>query len=121
VSAGFSVTDVNGTYVLLTGDASSAVSASNAVAYYARCPTGFAPASPRYLVYQPRLPGGYLAYEYRIVPQFSSGSEVLVSYSQDTTVLGGNYGDITTYRPRFLDVRLPGTGGPSGTVTDPAP
>jgi hypothetical protein len=121
VSAGFSVTDVNGTYVLLTGDASSAVSASNAVAYYARCPTGFAPASPRYLVYQPRLPGGYLAYEYRIVPQFSSGSEVLVSYSQDTTVLGGNYGDIATYRPRFLDVRLPGTGGPSGTVTDPAP
>ena len=121
VSAGFSVTDVNGTYVLLTGDTSSTATASNAVAYYARCPTGFAPASPRYLVYQPHLSGGYLAYEYRIVPQFSRGSEVLVSYSQDTTVLGGNYVDIATYRPRFLDVRLPGIGGPAGAVTDPAP
>jgi hypothetical protein len=121
VSAGFSVTDVNGTYVLLTSDGSSVASASNAVAYYARCPTGFGPASPRYLVYQPRLPGGYLAYEYRIVSQFSSGSEVLVSYSVDTTVVGGNYRDITTYRPHFLDVKLPGIGGPAGDVTDPAP
>jgi hypothetical protein len=121
VSAGFSVTDVNGTDVLLTSDGSSAASASNAVAYYARCPTGFGPASPRYLVYQPRLQGGYLAYEYRIVPQFSSGSEVLVSYSVDTTVVGGNFRDITTYRPHFLDVKLPGIGGPAGGVTDPAP
>jgi hypothetical protein len=121
VSAGFSVTEVNGTYVLLTGDTSGTATANDAVAYYARCPTGFAPASPRYLVYQPHLSGGYLAYEYRIVPQFSGGSEVLVSYSQDTTVLGGNYGDITTYRPHFLDVRLPGIGGSPGTVTDPAP
>jgi hypothetical protein len=121
VSAGFSVTNVNGTDVLLTGDTSSTASASNAVAYYARCPTGFSPASPRYLVYQPRLPGGYLAYEYRIVPQFSSGRDVLVSYSQNTTVVGGNYGDITTYRPHFLDVKLPGLGGPAGTVTQPAP
>ena len=121
VSAGFSVTDVNGTDVLLTGDGLSAASTNNAVAYYARCPTGFSPASPRYLVYQPRLPGGYLAYEYRIVPQFSNGSDVLVSYSQNTTVLGGNYGDIATYRPHFLDVKLPGIGGPAGSVTQPAP
>jgi hypothetical protein len=120
-SAGFSVTDVNGTDVLLTNDASSAASAVNAVAYYARCPTGFGPASPKYLVYQPRLPSGYLAYEYRIVPQFSRGSEVLVSYSQNTTVAHGNYVDIATYRPRFLDVKLPGIGGPSGSVIDPAP
>jgi hypothetical protein len=121
VSAGFSVTNVNGTDVLLTGDTSSTAAANNAVAYYARCPTGFSPASPRYLVYQPRLPGGYLAYEYRIVPQFSGGSDVLVSYSQNTTVVGGNYGDIATYRPHFLDVNLPGLGGPAGTVTQPAP
>lgn len=120
-SAGFSVTDVNGTYVLLTNDTSSNASATNAVAYYARCPTGFGPASPKYLVYQPRLPSGDLAYEYRIVPQFSHGSEVLVSYSQNTTVFDGNYVDIGTYRPRFLDVRLPGLRGPAGSVIDPAP
>jgi hypothetical protein len=120
-SAGFSVTDVNGTYVLLTSDTSGDGSAEDAVAYYAQCPTGFSPGSPRYLVYQPHLPSGYLAYEYRIVPQFGSGSDVLVSYSLDTTVAGGNFGDITTYRPRFLDVKLPGIGGPSGLVTDPAP
>ena len=121
VSAGFSVTDVNGTYVLLTGDNSSAVTATNAVAYYAGCPTGFAPGSPKYEVYPPRLPDGYLAYEYRIVPQFSGGSNVLVSYSLNTIVAGGNFGDTLTYRPRFLDVRLPGIGGASRAITEPTP
>jgi hypothetical protein len=129
VSAGFSVTDVNGTFVLLTGDnsgdtfsgTSGAVTANDAVAYYASCPTGFSPGSPRYLVYRPRLPDGYLAYEYRIVPQFSGGSDVLVSYSLNTTLTGGNFGNILTYRPRFLDVKLPGIGGRSRPVTDPAP
>jgi len=121
VSAGFSVTDVNGTFVLLTGDNSTAVTANDAVAYYAGCPTGFSSGSPRYHVYQPRLSDGYLAYEYRIVPQFSAGSDVLVSYSLNTTVVGGNFGNILTYRPHFLDVKLPGIGGRSGAVTDPAP
>jgi hypothetical protein len=121
VSAGFSVTDVNGTFVLLTGDNSSAGTANDAVAYYADCPTGFSSGSPKYHVYQPRLPDGYLAYEYRIVPQFSAGSDVLVSYSLNTTFVGGNFGNILTYRPRFLDVKLPGIGGRSGAVTDPAP
>jgi len=121
VSAGFSVTDVNGTFVLLTSDSSSALTSSDAVAYYAACPTGFSSGSPRYRVYQPRLPKGYLAYEYRIVPQFSGGSDVLVSYSLNTTVAGGNFGNIMIYRPRFLDVKLPAIGGPSRAVTDPAP
>ena len=70
---------------------------------------------------QPRLPSGYLAYEYRIVPQFSGGSDVLVSYSLSTTGAGGNFGSISLYRPRFLDVKLPAIGGPSRAVTDPAP
>ena len=121
VSAGFSVTDVNGTFVLLTGDTANAVTASDAVAYYAGCPTGFSPGSPRYWVYRPHLPTGYLAYEYRIVPQFSGGSDVLVSYSLNTTVVGGNFGNIRIYRPRFLDVKLPAIGGHSRAVTDPAP
>jgi hypothetical protein len=121
VSAGFSVTDVNGTFVLLTGDTSSAATASDAVAYYAGCPTRFSPRSPRYWVYQPRLPSGYLAYEYRIVPQFSGGSNVLVSYSLNTTVLGGSFGNVMVYRPRFLDVTLPAIGGPSRAITHPPP
>ena len=121
VSAGFSVTDVNGTFVLLTGDTSSAVTANDAVAYYANCPTGFSPGSPWYWVYRPRLPTGYLAYEYRIVPQFSDGSDVLVSYSLSTTLAGGNFGNTAVYRPRFLDVRLPAIGGHARAVTDPAP
>ena len=89
--------------------------------FHASCPTGFSAGSPRYLVYRPQLSDGYLAYEYRIVPQFSGGSDVLVSYSLNTTLTGGNFGNILTYRPRFLDVRLPGIGGPAGTVTDPGP
>jgi hypothetical protein len=120
VSAGFSVTDVNGTYVLLTNDTSSAGTSSNAVAYYAKCPTGFAPSSPRYLVYQSSLPSGYLAYEYRIVPQFSSGSHVLVCYSENTIAPGSNFTDASIYRPRFLDVELPGIGGAAGVITDPS-
>ena len=121
VSAGFSVTDVNGTDVLLTTDGSSPGTRQNAVAYYADCPTGFSPGSPRYPVYEPHLPHSYLAYEYRIVPQFSSGSEVLVSYNIDTTRLGLNFSNVSIYRPRFLDVKLPGIPGPSGHVIDPPP
>jgi hypothetical protein len=121
VSAGFSVTDVNGTYVLLTSDTSSARTTNNAVAYYAGCPTGFSPGSPRYRVFQPDLPHGYLTYEYRIVPQFSSGRNVLVSYSLNTIQPAENFNNATIYRPRFLDVKLPDIGGPSGTVADPAP
>jgi len=120
-SAGFSVTDVNGTFVLLTGDNSGIFTANDAVAYYAGCPTGFSPGSPEYQVYQPRLPDGYLAYEYRIVPQFSGGSDVLVSYSLGTTLAGGNFDSVLTYRPRFLDVTLPGVAGRSVPVTEPAP
>jgi hypothetical protein len=119
VSAGFSVTDVNGTYVLLTSDTSTPGTTGDAVAYYAGCPAGFSPASPEYRVYQPHLPRGYLTYEYRIVPQFSSGSNVLVSYSENTIQATANFGDVAIYRPRFLDVKLPGIGGPSGAVTDP--
>lgn len=121
VSAGFSVTAVNGTFVLLTSDTTSRHTTDNAVAYYASCPTGFGPDSPRYSVYQPHLPGGYLTYEYRIVPQFSHGSEVLVSYSTNTIRDAENFSDATIYRPRFLDVTLPGIAGPAGPVTEPGP
>jgi hypothetical protein len=119
VSAGFSVTDVNGTYVLLTSDGSSTGTTSSAVAYYAACPTGFAPGSPRYLVYRPALPAGWIAYEYRVVPQFSDGSDVLVSYSLNALAATENFSDVTIYRPRFLDVRLPGIKDPARPVTDP--
>ena len=120
VSAGFSVTDVNGTYVLLTSDNSGATGdPSDAVAYYAKCPTGFSQDSPRYQVFQPKLAIGYLAYEYRIVPQYSSGADVLVSYSLNTTDLGMNLTNSSIYRPRFLDVRLPGIKGKAGPVTEP--
>jgi hypothetical protein len=121
VSSGFSVTDVNGTDVLLTSDGSSPFTLENAVAYYSPCPTGFSPSSPRYPVYYPHLPRGQLSYEYRIVPQFSSGSEVLVSYDLDTAFLRQNFSNVSIYRPRFLDVKLPGIPGPSGHVTDPPP
>jgi hypothetical protein len=120
VSAAFSVTDVNGTDVLLTSDNSGATGdPSDAVAYYAKCPTGFSSDSPRYLVYQPKLASGYLAYEYRIVPQYSSGASVLVSYSLNTTNLTLNLTNSSIYRPRFLDVRLPGIKGKAGLVADP--
>jgi hypothetical protein len=121
VSAGFSVTEVNGTYVLLTSDTSTPRLTNNAVAYYAACPTGFSPGSPEYRVYEPRLPHGYLAYEYRIVPQFSSGRDVLVSYSLNTILSAENFANATVYRPRFLDVKLRDIPGPAGTISGPSP
>jgi hypothetical protein len=121
-SAGFSVTDVNGTYVLLTNNSTG--TSNNAVAYYASCPTGFSASSPEHTIYQPDVPAGYLTYEYRIVPQFSSGSDVLVSYSVDTeredgSCLGENYYNAAIYRPQFLDVLLPDINGSSGGITKP--
>jgi Fibronectin type III domain len=125
VSAGFSVTDVNGTYVLLTSDTSSAPSVSDAVAFYARCPTGFSASSPEYSIYRPAVSYGYLVYEYRIVPQFSAGRDVLISYSTNTLRVDGsclneNFYNATIYRPRFLTVRLPGIGGRAGPIAAPA-
>jgi hypothetical protein len=126
-SPGFSVTDVNGTYVLLTNNTTGI--SNNAVAYYASCPTGFSAGSPHYLVYQPDVPNGYLTYEYRIVPQFSSlaDGDVLVSYSQDSFLADAscmleNYYNATIYRPEFLNVQLPNLPNPgdsSGSVTNP--
>jgi hypothetical protein len=127
-SEGFSVTDVNGTFVLLSNDTTS-TTPMDAVVHYANCPTGFSAASPSYTVFQPSSPFGYLTYEYRILPQFSDGSDVLVSYSTDTlrqdeSCMAENYYNARIYRPRFLDVQLPAIGGPSGavtTVTAPTP
>jgi hypothetical protein len=65
------------------------------------------------------LPAGWIAYEYRVVPQFSDGSGVLVSYSLNTLAATENFSDVAIYRPRFLDVRLPGIRGPGGPVADP--
>jgi hypothetical protein len=70
-------------------------------------------------VYQPKLPAGWIAYEYRIVSQFSSGSDVLVSYSLNSLNSAENFSNVTIYRPRFLDVKLPAIKGPSGPVTEP--
>jgi len=94
------------------------------MAYYAPCLTGFSPRDPRHPIYDPRLPAGFLAYEYRIVPQFSSGSDVLVSYSVnslrvDASCLSENNYDASIYRPRFLDVALPGIRGPAGPIAAP--
>jgi hypothetical protein len=121
-SSGFSVTNVNGVDVLLTNDSTG--TSNNAVAYYANCPTGFSAASPKYQIYAPSVPNGYLTYEYRIMPQFSNGANVVVSYSTDTervdaSCMGENYYDSSIYRPRFLDVTLPGIGTYGGGVTDP--
>jgi hypothetical protein len=113
---------VNGTYVLLTNN--STTTTNNAVAYYAGCPTSFSAGSPMYQIYAPDVPSGYLTYEYRIVPQFSNGINVLVSYSTNTARVDGsclleNYYNATIYRPRFLDVQLPDIGDAGGAITEP--
>jgi hypothetical protein len=122
VSDGFSVTKVNGTYVLLTNDTSPwGAGVWSAAAYYASTPDGFVQASKR-TIYVPRSSSGIIRYEYRIHPQFSSGSHVLIGYSTnslniDYACMPQNDYDARIYRPRFLDVQLPGIAGPSGALT----
>jgi uncharacterized repeat protein (TIGR01451 family) len=120
VSDGFSVTNVNGTFVLLTTDSSPGGITWSAVAYYASSPDGFTGAG-KHVIYVPPEAPGMIHYEYRIHPQFSSGSHVLIGYSTNTlnidlACMGENNYDASIYRPRFLDVQLPGIAGPSGAL-----
>ena len=99
---------VNGTYVLLTSDNSGATGEpGGAVAYYAKCPTGFSQDSPRYQVFPPKLAIGYLACEYRIVPQYSSGADVLVSYSLNTTDLTLDLTNTGPHEQQHLPAAIP--------------
>jgi hypothetical protein len=121
VSDGFSVTDVNGTYVLLTTDTSPGSNPWSAVAYYALTPDGFTTPTA-HPIFAPQLPMGHIAYEYRIHPQFSSGKTVLIGYSVNTlnidpSCMTENYYDASIYRPRFFSAVLPGISGPTGGVT----
>jgi hypothetical protein len=121
-SEGFSVTNVNGTYVLLTNDTNpNDGNPWSAVAYYASTPDGFANATYHF-IYAPPLRSGLIAYEYRIHPEFSTGSKVLIGYSvntlnMDLSCMSENTYDATIYRPHFIALQLPGIGGPVGTVT----
>jgi hypothetical protein len=121
VSDGFSVTNVNGTYVLLTTNTTPGNNPWQAVAYYASTPDGFDTASV-HPIYTPPLRNGLIAYEYRIHPQFSSGGTVLIGYSTNTlnmdlACMSESFYDASIYRPRFLAVRLPGIGGTAGSIT----
>ncbi|MFF5209177.1 DUF5005 domain-containing protein [Streptosporangium sp. NPDC000396] len=128
VSNGFSVTKINGKYVLLTND-SNGNQPWSAVAYYADQPWEFTSTLPKNTIYTPPAKPGQIQYEYRIHPQFSNGSRVLVGYSTNTlrldnACMGENDYDARIYRPRFLDVQLPGLPGSSGalpTTGAPAP
>jgi hypothetical protein len=108
--------------VLLTNDTSPwGAGVWSAAAYYASTPDGFVQASKR-TIYVPRSSSGIIRYEYRIHPQFSSGSHVLIGYSTnslniDYACMPQNDYDARIYRPRFLDVQLPGIAGPSGALT----
>jgi hypothetical protein len=120
VSDGFSVSKINGTYVLLTTDTRPGSNPWSAVAYYAFSPFGFANSSAHF-IYAPPLRPGYIAYEFRIHSQFSSGRSVLIGYSEntlniDTSCMSENSYDASIYRPHFLAVQLPGIGGTLGSV-----
>jgi hypothetical protein len=124
VSDGFSVANINGVYVLVTADLSrlGPNGPFPAVAYYAATPWGFSASSPKYTIYVPPQQSGIVQYEYRIQPQFSSGSHLLISYSTntlniDSACMSQNQYDARIYRPRFVDVQLANIPGPSGQRT----
>ncbi|MEV4576638.1 DUF5005 domain-containing protein [Nonomuraea jabiensis] len=129
VSNGFSVAKINGKFVLLTTDTSAGATTWSAVAYYADQPWEFSSTTPKNVLFAPQLPFGRVQYEYRIHPQFSNGSRVLVGYTPNTlridnACMGENDYDARVYRPRFLNVVLPGLSGSSGalpTTGAPAP
>jgi fibronectin type 3 domain-containing protein len=109
VGTGFSVKYLNGQYVLVTMDTDLPFS-SNIFGYFASSPTG--PFENQTLLYTaPEANSSTIVYEARLHPEQSCGGgadSFVVSYNVNTLTPGGNNSDATIYRPRFIDVTLPG-------------
>jgi hypothetical protein len=111
VSNEYSVTPWCGRYLLVTQDTTELFSAK-IVAYVADAPTG--PFTGKTLLYSTPETGALgsygnpniYTYNPHVHPELSSGNSLVVSYNVNDFVGDELYGDVSIYRPRFIDVVL---------------
>jgi hypothetical protein len=102
VSNEFSVMKEHGAYLLVTGDATEALSAK-IVGYASLSPTG--PFSHKTVLYTtPETGGNVFTYNAKAHPQFTHGLTITVSYNVNSFDTADVYADVDNYRPRFIDV-----------------
>ncbi|WP_181770752.1 DUF5005 domain-containing protein [Amycolatopsis pittospori] len=107
VGTAFSVTRVDGEYVLVTMDTSPGFSPVM-LAYTASSPTGpFG--KPRVLYRAPEASARLIVYDATAHPQLSAPGKLVVSYNVNSLDHGDNIADARIYRPRFLEVTWPPT------------
>ncbi|QJU55619.1 DUF4185 domain-containing protein [Herbiconiux sp. KACC 21604] len=102
VSNEFSVQKVHGAYLLVTGDATEALSAK-IVGYAASTPEG--PFGHKTLLYTtPETGGNVFTYNAKAHPQFTHGRTITVTYNVNSFDTADVYADVANYRPRYIDV-----------------
>ncbi|WP_368497712.1 DUF4185 domain-containing protein [Herbiconiux sp. A18JL235] len=102
VSNEFSVQKVHGAYLLVTGDATEALSAK-IVGYAATSPEG--PFGHKTLLYStPETGGNVFTYNAKAHPQFTHGRTITVTYNVNSFDTADVYADVANYRPRYIDV-----------------
>ncbi|MFG2004157.1 DUF5005 domain-containing protein [Spirillospora sp. NPDC048911] len=113
VAEGFSVTNHNGQYVLLTQGLEGRLG-GNMIAYHSSTPEGFTAAnrSVLHMTAETTTDWGDWTYEYRVVPHLTNGRTVVVSYNlnsqyRDGACMNRNYYTASVYRPRFIQFTLP--------------
>lgn len=126
---GFSVSYLNGRYVMLTQELAGGLG-GDVVSYYASTPQGFNGSQRSRLYSTPETTQSYsrITYEYRIVEHLSSGNQIVVSYNVNSFNMDGacaseTYWSAPLYRPRFKTLTLPATatGGADVLPTTPEP
>jgi hypothetical protein len=104
VSNEFSVTRLGRGWLLLTQDTTELFS-TRIVGYFATSPTG--PFTGKTLLYgTPETGGNIFTYNPHVHPELSTPDRLLVSYNVNSLVSDDLYGDVSIYRPRFVDVRF---------------
>jgi hypothetical protein len=111
VSNEYSVTPWCGRYLLVTQDTTEIFS-SKIVAYVSNSPTG--PFTDKTLLYntpETGLFGSYgnpniYTYNPHVHPELSAANRLVISYNVNDFISDELYGDISIYRPRFIDVVL---------------
>jgi hypothetical protein len=104
IGNGFSVTKINGRYVLITMDSSFPF--SNEIVAYSSCkPWG--PFTHRTHVYSaPESMGNLFVYNAHAHPQFGSAGGLLVSYDENSFNGPDTYADVNIYRPKYIRVPI---------------
>ncbi|MFB2598181.1 DUF4185 domain-containing protein [Herbiconiux sp. P17] len=102
VSNEFSVMKVHGAYLLVTGDATEALSAK-IVGYASLSPKG--PFTHKTLLYTtPETGGNVFTYNAKAHPQFTHGLTITVTYNVNSFDTADVYANVDNYRPRYVDV-----------------